>query len=401
MIRVPLRKLAEQGHDIEEIRRFFKTFHAGVNHLYWCKRLGIDPDPKVIERAMQLKSYWRIPLLDERSPLYIFKGIERVPRPKKSFIKLNPVTSLYIVPLQRDSFCSLDLVSGKLRIRGVCSRTIELQLNDRIMDWILDRLAEHPDASKYVRLTLDERYLNIHLCFRATVDVPDVKLPLEGDRLVAIVDINSRYGIAVTYILIRNSSYRIVRFQRFRRKNFGYLWKRIKRWMRIYSILRNQGIRNEEARKWWRRARQLLRKIGRINRQFMNDVSSEIVKRVRRLAKRYGVEPLIVVDTPYNESLRGSILQQTLRGFAKALRNKAHWYGIPCIEVQLSSTLCSFCNEKMKLVRRTKRLRIYRCPKCGFEADRDLVPAYTFLMHYITTKIRHPQQDHQHKASIH
>jgi len=66
---------------------------------------------------------------------------------------------------------------------------------------------------------------------------------------------------------------------------------------------------------------------------------ARVVKKIRRIAKRHGEHPLVVIDTPERSSLRGTRLQKTLLSFARSLENVLSWYGICWVEERLCSSV--------------------------------------------------------------
>ncbi len=403
VLRYPLGFVAKLGYDTNQIVETFKLFRAIATHLYWCKKLGIEPDPNVVAKAQQLHSYFRDCIFNERSQRYLFKNIDEIPRPRKTLLDLNPRVGVVIYP-KMNNCVVLNLDRSEIWVYGLNRGTsIRLLLRKKTVEWIKKILVENP--RKMATLVLRDDVLEIHLHFSKSVEVPDIELPLPcGKYVIAVVDINSRYGVVCTWMFIDidRGVCRVIRFKKYRRRNLSKLWSYVSYIQRLRDRLRNIGALDYRKKLLYNKlVSQCLKKISAINRDFVAKTTNEIVCRTRRLAKRYGAQPLIVVDKPDPESLKGSALQQTLLRLTKILRVKVLWYGVPYIECRLASTVCPFCNEKMKVVRKTKRSRIYRCPRCGFEADRDLVPAYSFLMHYSTLKVGYPQRDHQHKVSIH
>ncbi len=116
-------------------------------------------------------------------------------------------------------------------------------------------------------------------------------------------------------------------------------------------------------------------------KSWIQQTVDRIVMRVRRIARRHGKEPLVLIDVPNDESLRGSSLQRTLRSFAKYLENVLSWYGVYWEERRLYSTVCPpRCEAGLKLVKATRHARIMACPpRCGFEEERDNVPLHWAL----------------------
>jgi len=62
----------------KEVLGFIKQYQTLASHLYWAKRLGIKPSDIVLQRVNEnIKSYWRWHIIDEKDPMYLFKGIEK------------------------------------------------------------------------------------------------------------------------------------------------------------------------------------------------------------------------------------------------------------------------------------------------------------------------------------
>jgi hypothetical protein len=60
--------------------------------------------------------------------------------------------------------------------------------------------------------------------------------------------------------------------------------------------------------------------------------------RNRRMARRHGKEPLVIIDKPDYSSLHGTPLQRTLYGFTRRLENLLSWYGVYWEERRLYRT---------------------------------------------------------------
>jgi len=54
-------------------------------------------------------------------------------------------------------------------------------------------------------------------------------------------------------------------------------------------------------------------------------VVARVVKKVRRIARRHGIQPLVFIYVPEDASLRGTELQKTLLSFARVLENALSW----------------------------------------------------------------------------
>jgi len=115
-------------------------------------------------------------------------------------------------------------------------------------------------------------------------------------------------------------------------------------------------------------ASQALRKVRKLNDDWVRGVLKELRGLVRRLEDE-GYTVVIVADVPRAESLRGSELQRTLLRAAKRLENLAFYEGARWFqpESNVSGKRCPLCGAWGVEVRK----RYYRCPKCGLEWTRD------------------------------
>jgi len=106
---------------------------------------------------------------------------------------------------------------------------------------------------------------------------------------------------------------------------------------------------------------------------------ARVVKKIRRIARRHGKQPLVVIDVPEHNTLQGTRLQKTLLSFTRGLENLLSWYGIYWIEERLYSSICPKCENKLTVYKKTKKTRIMVCNKCDFKVDRDEIPLYWAL----------------------
>jgi putative transposase len=116
-------------------------------------------------------------------------------------------------------------------------------------------------------------------------------------------------------------------------------------------------------------------KLWRLLREWEVRTAKELVWLARKR------EAAIVIDTPNSESIQKlkqdnkyPAEKKVLLNFGrlrKLIRRLATWYGIPCIETRLYSSICPKCEARM-LELQDRRVR---CTKCGLETSRDEVPA--------------------------
>jgi len=278
VLRYPLSFVAKLGYDTKQIEEIFELFRAIATHLYWCKKLGIEPDPNVVAKARLLHSFFRDCLFNERSQRYLFKNIDEIPRPRKTLLDLNPRVGVVIYP-KMNNCVVLNLDRSEVWVYGLNRGTsIRLPLRKKTVEWIRKTLAENP--RKTATLVLRDDVLEIHLHFSKTVEVPDIELPLPcGKYVVAVVDINSRYGIACIwiYIDIDRGVYRVIRFKKYRRKNFSKLWSYVSYIQRLRDRLRNIGALDYRKKFLYNKlVSQCLRRISTINRDFVAKTTNVI-----------------------------------------------------------------------------------------------------------------------------
>ena len=52
----------------EDVKEFIEEYRVLASHLYWCKRLGLEPSKEVVEKLWErVPSYWRWHLVDRSS----------------------------------------------------------------------------------------------------------------------------------------------------------------------------------------------------------------------------------------------------------------------------------------------------------------------------------------------
>jgi hypothetical protein len=125
----------------EDVKEFIEEYRVLASHLYWCKRLYLEPSKEVVERLWQkVPSYWRWHLVDPKDPMYLFRGVEETPVPYRTILRLPLVDALH----ERKGAYIKD---GKLVLR--LSKKLELEIPERALKWLEKRLAEKPDK-KYV-----------------------------------------------------------------------------------------------------------------------------------------------------------------------------------------------------------------------------------------------------------
>ena len=350
-----------------DVKEFIERYRVLVTHLYWCRRLGIEPAREVIEELWrEVPSYWKWNLVDPKSPLYLFKGVERTPLPHRTVIRLPLVDALHE---RKGAYIKRNKLILRLNTR------LELEIPERALKWLEKRLAENPDK-KYVRVFERNEYLIVQVVLHKLNRVEKSRNPL-----LVVVDINSSYGIVVHFW-----DEKLLKTLKLRPPNRGNKWRQVRRLMSLRDNLYNQGcITLRQVNIYSVLIRRTLS--GSLKAWIQQSVIL-IVKRIRRIARRRGKQPLVLIDTPDYESIHGTPLQRTLYSFKKHLENILSWYGVYWEEVRLYSTKCPLCSSRMKLAEKTRRRRIMKCSECGFREDRDNIPLYWALKHLPALKER-------------
>ncbi|PLJ77551.1 MAG: hypothetical protein B7L53_05385 [Thermofilum sp. NZ13] len=206
--------------------------------------------------------------------------------------------------------------------------------------------------SRYIAIKRD-REINVVLhCSHS----PSVEELLENLEVIAVVDVNSSHGFYFLAYDLRSGSFRVHRL-----KVPKIDWRRIKELQRNATKSRKPGA--------WATARCALRKAHRRRRAALLSAVAEATKELR------GKRAVAFIDVPFDESLRNSGLQRTLRSFAKRLENSLGFHGIPVIERTLPSKRCPLCGGKLEEAERRGETRVMRCTGCGMVFERDSVPA--------------------------
>jgi putative transposase len=344
----------------EDIKEFIEEYRALASHLYWCKRLGLEPTKEVIERLWQrVSSYWRWHLVDPEDHMYLFKGVEKTPMPYRTILRLPLVDALHE---RKGAYIKDD----KLVLR--LGKRVKLEIPERALKWFEKRLAEKPDK-KYVRVFEKNNKLVVQIVLHK---INKVEKP--RDPLLVVVDMNSTYGIAVHFW-----DGKLIKTMKFRPPNRGDRWRNVRELMSHRDLLHNQGcLTQKQINVYSSLTRLTLR--GSM-KGWIQQTASKIVKRVRRMAKRHGKEPLVLIDKPDYNSLHGTSLQRTLYSIIMYLKNLLSWYGVYWEEKRLYSTICPVCGSKLIIEEKTRRARIMKCTNCDFKEDRDSIPLYWAIKH--------------------
>jgi len=341
-----------------ELKEYIYRYKVLASHIYWCKRVGMDPDPEVVkELTRSIKSYWRDNLLNKSDPLYLFKNIDETPTPYKVVLNIPLVDAVHE---RKGAY----IKNGKLVLR--LDRTREYPIPSRALRWLGKRLNEFPD-SKYVRVFEKDNMLVVQIVLHRinTMNVPE-------NPLLVVVDINSDYGIVIHFW-----DEKLIKTIKLRPPNLSSKKIYAKKLMMLRDRLHNMDCITERQVNVYSA---LIRKaLSYSYKGWIQQNIARLIKKIMRIAKRHGKQPLIMIDIPEYMSLQDTRLQKTLLSFARYLENILSWYGICWSEERLYSSFCPKCGNELTVYKKTKKTRLMICDKCGLKADRDEIPLHWAL----------------------
>jgi len=286
----------------------------------------------------------------------------------------------------------IDLRRGELRIPsyGIVQRLRRSLVRALIEENSLD---PRPD---FVLQVTRRGFLRIvaHRRLRARLELP---------LRIVTIDENSRYGHSTATWYINETKVAMTHFEKLRPVNHGYR-REIAALLQSYADKPSGETKKQLAKilppnvlntLTTERARELAEKTRgrekRLNDSFVCNLIAK-VRSVVREARRRGMSALVLVEPIDSDSLKGTELQGTLLRGRKRLQNLAVYEGAEMGEVSASGKVCPRCGTKGVEVARTKRSRIYQCPRCGLRWDRDKGVHYNMLVNYFK-KLRKEECD--------
>jgi len=220
---------------------------------------------------------------------------------------------------------------------------------------------------------------------------------------VITLDENSSYGFALAAWDIDANILRVTfrHFEKLRPPNHGYrrgVAKLLQSYadkpsgeakQRLAEILPEEALRTLTTERAEELAEATRGKERRLNNAFVQRLVAEVRGLVRE-AYRQGKATLILVDPIDPDSLRGTRLQGTLLRARRSLGNMARYEGAMLRLVRNSGKKCPRCGtwpNQENLEKHTKHSRIYKCPRCGLEWDRDKGVLYNLAYSYFAGMI--------------
>jgi len=253
----------------------------------------------------------------------------------------------------------VDLSKREVKIRRL--GIIVLRLNNKVIEWILNRIKEGGKlvmAAVWVGRNRRSHAVKLYiaLVFRREI------APMEAKRLL-VIDVNALHN-GLAWAVVEGE--RLVE-RGILRPNISKILHLQKVMAKLESICAKEDRSCDEAMAVKSRIWRLLR-----------SWEDEAVKKIVRLALQY--KAAIVIDVPDDNSVKElkeggyKAEKKVFLNFGRIrrrLQGLAEWYGIPFREERLYSTICPICGAKMEELPN----RRVRC-QCGFSAHRDEVPIY-------------------------
>lgn len=141
----------------------------------------------------------------------------------------------------------------------------------------------------------------------------------------------------------------------------------------------NKFIKTSNIKKLERRIRKKRIKLDNIKKDYFHKSSTALV---RTKPKAIVLEDLNVAGMRKNKHLSHLLQETSISTFKQMLINKAKSHGIEIVlagRFYPSSQICSHCGSRKVDLKLSER--VYRCPVCGIEIDRDLNASIN-LKHY-------------------
>ena len=270
----------------------------------------------------------------------------------------------------------IDLTKGILKLRWVIrGRGITINLTPSEVRYIRERLSEG-GKPKLARTWAEDGFLYIAIDFEREVQ------PIQPSEYMLVIDVNSwRNGIV--WGLVRGGELVKVGRERPDLGRIERLYNEVVTLGRKYGVMKRLGLHETiEGRRLWREVKRLRRRLH----AYLRDYAQKLAHRLTRKALRH--RALVIIDDMIEESRR-ELLEEglsnglvkfylaNLRRFVKLLTNQLTWYGVPYQFRRLPSRVCPVCGHEL----RELRGRIMVCERCGFKANRDLVPLIWVIRH--------------------
>ena len=152
---------------------------------------------------------------------------------------------------------------------------------------------------------------------------------------------------------------------------------------RKYRVNGNYNKSNN-IKKYEKQLSEIWQKMSNIRKDYMYYVINDLIK---LFPKRITMETLAVSNMMKNKYMAKLIQEQCFYTFVSIIKYKCEWAGIEFVQASRwfpSSKTCSRCGEIKKDLKLSDR--VYECPYCGLEIDRDYNAAINLMKYESQTE---------------
>ena len=334
----------------------------------WARGFAIHP-PDLDSRFVYAFNYFR-------NEISFSNGVNL---PKAWFARVHAILNVGLrLNNERDNGegVFIDLTRSELRLRRVIrGRAITIKLTESEVKYIRDRLNEG-GRPRLARAWVVDGFLYVAVTFEHEVQ------PIQPSEYMLVIDVNSwRNGIV--WGLVRSGGLVKVGRERPDLGRIERLYNEVVTLGRKYGVMKRLGLHETiEGRRLWREVKRLRRRLH----AYLRDYAQKLAHRLTRKALRH--RALVIIDDMIEESRRElledglsngltKLYLANLRRFVKLLTNQLNWYGVPYRFKRLPSRICPLCGHEL----RELQGRVMVCERCGFKANRDLVPLIWVIHH--------------------